>query len=157
MWLLKICNLNQFREFCTWNMHAKSRKSHFFLPKCNTNKTDRRTDGRTDRIHTSFSLTQPISREHNSPSGKKRLAKSFKKTLNGNKLHVICICECPEGYSCDTPNSLILTREWGDASINRKKSPADDAERRQHLNSVCWAGSVSLPLNLSVLQRVSIC
>ena len=34
--------MNQFREFCTWNMHAKSRKSHF-LAKMQHQHTDRRT------------------------------------------------------------------------------------------------------------------
>ena len=37
--------------------------------------TDGQTDRQTDTIHTSFSLTQPISREHNSPSGNKMLKK----------------------------------------------------------------------------------
>ena len=47
----------------------KCQNPHFWAI-CLHQHTDRRTDGQTDTIHTSFSLTQPISREHNSPSGK---------------------------------------------------------------------------------------
>ena len=46
-------------------MHTKSRKMITFSRNATTH-----TDRQTDTIHTSFSLPQPISREHNSPSGK---------------------------------------------------------------------------------------
>ena len=49
-------------------MHAKCRKSHFFAKM--QHQQDGQTDG-PDTIHTSFSSTQTVSREHNSPSGNK--------------------------------------------------------------------------------------
>ena len=64
-------NSNPFLEFCTWNMYAKNRKSHFLrshiVQKCTS---DGQTHRQTHTIHTSLSLTMSVFREHNSPSGK---------------------------------------------------------------------------------------
>ena len=87
-------------------MHTQSREITSFSQNATTD-----TDTDTDTIHTSFSLTQPISREHNSPSGNEEQCK-----LKIYKKHIVLNALETSTASFREPVQLQLYRALGRSS-----------------------------------------